>query len=276
MEDRPLPLDVGAFLTDESVQEMSYEEIGVYVVLLCKAWIEGSITADVARLSRQLKLDSGAFERIWSVVGKKWVPADDASRLVNRRLERARDRDPSTPHPKGATPSASPQTLHPKGSTLCSNSTAKTTTAKATTTTNREASSGQDVQLNIEITSAIPSLGKRRSVKTHEHSAECLAAFVAHIAKHHPYVKANPTRWRMFIDRMLRLDDRTREEVLDLIQWLGQDNDRSSFWRSVILSGNKLRKHYAAMQAQRAQLEQRGKRGHAAPDNDFGNGDVQL
>lgn len=49
------------------------------------------------------------------------------------------------------------------------------------------------------------------------------------------------------IEKLLRLDKRTYDEVLEMIEW-SQSHD---FWHSVILSPEKLRKHFDTMLAQR-------------------------
>ena len=50
------------------------------------------------------------------------------------------------------------------------------------------------------------------------------------------------------LERLLRLDKRTEDEVREMIEWCQADE----FWHSVILSTNKLRKHYDTMLAQKS------------------------
>lgn len=52
------PLYVADFLTDERVLAMSYQQIGMYTVLLCHQWQHGSIPADPSRAQAMLKLGS--------------------------------------------------------------------------------------------------------------------------------------------------------------------------------------------------------------------------
>ena len=49
------------------------------------------------------------------------------------------------------------------------------------------------------------------------------------------------------LEKLLRIDKHTEQEVMDIISW-SQSND---FWYAVILSPEKLRKHFSTMVAQR-------------------------
>jgi hypothetical protein len=57
------------------------------------------------------------------------------------------------------------------------------------------------------------------------------------------------------IDKMIRIDKLSHREVKDMIDW-SQSHD---FWSSVVLSPEKLRKHYRQMVAQRERDEKRPK-----------------
>jgi hypothetical protein len=50
------------------------------------------------------------------------------------------------------------------------------------------------------------------------------------------------------IEKLLRLDKHTEEEILEMIDWATSDE----FWHRVILSTGKLRKHYETMNIQRS------------------------
>jgi hypothetical protein len=50
------------------------------------------------------------------------------------------------------------------------------------------------------------------------------------------------------IERLIRIDKKSEAEIADIINWCQADE----FWHSVILSTNKLRKHFDTMSAQRA------------------------
>ncbi len=76
-----------AFLSDENVQLMNYEERGVYITLLSHCWLEGSIPADQGKITRLLK--SGGTDL--APILKCFIESeDDPERLINPRLDRER------------------------------------------------------------------------------------------------------------------------------------------------------------------------------------------
>lgn len=70
---------------------MSDEALGVYVRLLCHAWLEGSIPDDPTRLCRMLKKNRRRFDALWPSIAPCWAPSTEGSscsnRLINPRLE---------------------------------------------------------------------------------------------------------------------------------------------------------------------------------------------
>lgn len=75
-------------LSDEAAAAMTDEELGVYIRLLCHAWLEGSIPADLDRLARMTRRRRPVFEKFWKAIAPCWRAAsDDPSRLVQGRLE---------------------------------------------------------------------------------------------------------------------------------------------------------------------------------------------
>jgi len=92
------------------------------------------------------------------------------------------------------------------------------------------------------------------------------------ILEHLPgYKKPDLQKWAKSMDSILRLDKRPAEEVKAVIIFAQGD----TFWRSIILSVDNLRKQYDRLNMQRFQpragpalLENRGKRGAAANDAD--------
>ena len=92
------------------------------------------------------------------------------------------------------------------------------------------------------------------------------------ILEHLPgYKKPDLQKWAKSMDSLLRLDQRPPEEVKAVIIFAQSD----SFWRSIILSVDNLRKQYDRLNMQRFQpragpapIETRGKRGAEANDAD--------
>jgi len=75
-------------LSDEACASMTDEELGVYMRLLCHAWLEGSIPADEERIARLLRKPKRSLRRVWPAVSRCFVRVDD--RLIQRRLEAER------------------------------------------------------------------------------------------------------------------------------------------------------------------------------------------
>jgi len=66
--------------------------------------------------------------------------------------------------------------------------------------------------------------------------------------------KAAFRKWQVDLDRMLRLDKRTVDEIEAVIDWATTDD----FWQPNILSAGKLRKQFDVLQAQMARKGGKG------------------
>ncbi len=65
------------------------------------------------------------------------------------------------------------------------------------------------------------------------------------LKEYKPNLKApNITEWAKGIDQMLRIDKRTKEETVELIDWVYTDR----FWAKVVLSASNLRKNFDKIQ----------------------------
>ncbi len=81
------PFYVADFWGDEDVLAMNFEEVGLYLKLLCHQWREGSIPADEERIANISQCDRQAITRLWpGVRGCFSIDPDDESRLFNQRL----------------------------------------------------------------------------------------------------------------------------------------------------------------------------------------------
>ena len=78
------------FLTDEAVVLMSNEQIGAYIVLLCRAWLspEG-LPSSLDDLARLVKVTPSRFGGIWAGISCKFQQHEDG-RWFNHRLEKIR------------------------------------------------------------------------------------------------------------------------------------------------------------------------------------------
>lgn len=95
--------------------------------------------------------------------------------------------------------------------------------------------------------------------------AHRLSSLLAELIEQNGNKKPNVSdKWVQTIDRMLRIDKRSSEEIEGCIRWCQKDE----FWQANILSPEKLRKHYdrMRMQAQR-------KKGHINVLKDWLNND---
>jgi uncharacterized protein YdaU (DUF1376 family) len=81
---------VNDLLGDPPVLAMTPEDFGVYVKLLCIAWVEGGIPVDPVRRARMAGITPRKLERIWPAMEAKWE-SNGNGHLVNPRQERERD-----------------------------------------------------------------------------------------------------------------------------------------------------------------------------------------
>ena len=80
----------GDWLSDENVVLMSNAARGLYITLLCHCWLEGSIPADLNKLSKISNEKRKNFEKIWREVESCFSKNGDTGRLINNRLEKER------------------------------------------------------------------------------------------------------------------------------------------------------------------------------------------
>jgi uncharacterized protein YdaU (DUF1376 family) len=78
------------YLSDEKVALMDLRQEGAYWRLLMHQWLEGSVPADVAALSRICRVSPREMSRIWPGVAPCFPPTEQPGRLANPRMERGR------------------------------------------------------------------------------------------------------------------------------------------------------------------------------------------
>lgn len=64
-----------------------------------------------------------------------------------------------------------------------------------------------------------------------------------------PSFKGNSAKWHLEIEKAIRLDGRTKEQLINCINWI-HTSSKGSFWIPNILSGAKLRKQFDTMNIQ--------------------------
>ena len=86
-----MPLWVYDIESDEACALMTHEQFGVYIRLLIRQWIEGSIPADPQRLAMLIREPSERFsERFSDVLAKFDQHPEKPGRLINGRLHTER------------------------------------------------------------------------------------------------------------------------------------------------------------------------------------------
>src|SRR5262245_47922862 len=80
------------FLADVHVAAMDHESVGIYMRLLCYAWIEVGVPSDLTALAMLVGVE--AFARCWPQIQPCFALNETGDRLVNNRqeLERAKQR----------------------------------------------------------------------------------------------------------------------------------------------------------------------------------------
>lgn len=86
------------------------------------------------------------------------------------------------------------------------------------------------------------------NIKTSDDSNEVARHLENKILFNNPKAKTNYQAWSEDIDRAIRIDKRTKDELIDCINWIY--SDAGTFWQANILSGKKLREKYDTMFAQ--------------------------
>lgn len=66
----------------------------------------------------------------------------------------------------------------------------------------------------------------------------------AKIKNNNPKTRPNPRSWEVDIEKAIRIDGRTQDDLISIIDWMYQGD---AFWSGVILSGKKLREKFDAM-----------------------------
>lgn len=84
------------FLSDEKQAAMSAQECGVYIRLMCRCWLEGSIPDDVTQVARLGGVTTAQLRKFWPAIRRCFAAHEtDAGRLVHGRLERERSKQDS-------------------------------------------------------------------------------------------------------------------------------------------------------------------------------------
>lgn len=76
--------------TDEAYASMTDAELGFFHRCLNRAWVNGSLPADLDQLAFAMRVRRSYLDKIWPKVGKCFHHVEVGTRLVNRRQEEER------------------------------------------------------------------------------------------------------------------------------------------------------------------------------------------
>lgn len=77
------------FVAGDKVSRMSYTEIGIFIVLLCHAWLGRGLPTNVTEIAKKLKINPTRFSKMWAgVLSECWM--ERGGRLVNPKQEEIR------------------------------------------------------------------------------------------------------------------------------------------------------------------------------------------
>lgn len=106
------------FLSDAKTATMTAEEIGVYTLLLCYCWIEGSLPAEHTFLSRLARVQQKKFSRLFSAkISACFIFDQNTNRYRHPRLEKERIKQEGYRHQQSEKGKRSAEQRFNRGST---------------------------------------------------------------------------------------------------------------------------------------------------------------
>ncbi len=86
-----MPYDVVAFENDEYAFALSVEEEGIFHRMLRKAWMNGTVPADLNELAYLCRINPRTMRKAWPKLEKLWTPVEgNSSRIFSKKLESER------------------------------------------------------------------------------------------------------------------------------------------------------------------------------------------
>lgn len=86
-----MPYDVVAFESDENALALSETEEGLFHRILRKAWINGSVPADLDQLANLCRTRPSTLKKAWPKLGAMWIESEEnPKRLINKKQEKER------------------------------------------------------------------------------------------------------------------------------------------------------------------------------------------
>jgi uncharacterized protein YdaU (DUF1376 family) len=243
-------IDAAKFLSDAKVDAMTTLELGACLRLLCRQWLDGFVPDDQRLLGRLCRLNEQSMSEVWVTLadffpvvapGKRanrfmWIERDKVIAELERRSDEgtraARKRWDEARKNHGAVPTATPNGL-PMPNPMQDQTRADQSRVDKTPSSELTSSSDQGRVTPQKETQYQPS-------KEASRLATLLKSEILRNNANHKITQAQEREWVITADRMLRLDNRTFEQVAAVIQWAQHDE----FWMANILSMDKLRKQF--------------------------------
>ena len=257
-------VDPAKFLSDGQVEAMSTLELGACFRLLCRQWLDGFIPDDLRLLARLCRLDDAAMGEAWATLslffptmepGKRanrfmWIErekvvtelerrSDEGTRAARKRWEAARSKLDATPN---ALPNGSPMPLPMQEQSRPEQS-------RPEKSSSSELKGSSDP---IEVSS------RKKAQHPPSKEASRLAALLkSEILRNKVDFKVTQSqerKWARTADRMLRLDNRTYDQIAEVIQWAQRDE----FWMGNVLSMDTLRQKFDQLELNRLHHRRNG------------------
>lgn len=260
----------GDFL--QGTAEMTLEELGLYIRLLCHQWIAGSIPSDPDRASSLAHTTIEVFNRVWAVVGEKFHLGPDG-RLRNLRLEGTREsqrRWREGQIESGRKGGQAAQKARREASNNPSNNPSSDPSSDPSGKNQALHSSVFALQSSSSVSGLRPSRRgerKKRALLVPPQAAELAERLRERILNNNPNAKIAEhqlANWGNDARLMLEEDHRDPAVIGQVMDWC-QGN---SFWRSKVLSMGKLRDKFDQLwlEMQPRNGDSRGQRSKNDPD----------
>ena len=87
-----MPYDVVAFEHDELALKLTADAEGVFHRMLRKAWVNGSVPADLTELAYLCRINPRTMRKLWPQLASMWTPIPgNPTRIISKKLESERN-----------------------------------------------------------------------------------------------------------------------------------------------------------------------------------------
>ena len=217
------------FLVD--INDWTVDEVGIYLRLLLSEWVNGELPNDEKRLARIAGCSYQKFKKRWFKVECKFEIKNNGF-LINKRMEIEREKQDNyrkLQAEKGKL-GGRPQKSRSFSGVLTEQKPNKSSSSSSSSSS-LKIKDYSPTSLEVRLSKFLFSFIKKRDPK----------------AK-----KPNYQKWGSYIDKLIRIDKRTPEEIEAIIEWCQND----SFWQDNILSTEKLREKFTQLKLKKDKTEE--------------------